>query len=316
MSRALTILRAAADPTRLRILALVEALELSVGELAQILCQSQPRVSRHVKILADAGLLARQREGSWMFLRSGDPEMLGPLLDLVERADGMHAEHQADLARLSSVRAERVAAAERYFAEHAESWDALRSLHVADTEVETAICATLGKDKVDVLVDIGTGTGRMLTLLGAQAETAIGIDRSSEMLRVARGKCEAAGLANMQLRQGDMFALPLNAASADTVILHQVLHYADAPGDAIAEAARILRPGGRLLIVDFAPHHREELRSEQAHTRLGFDDRQMLGWMQAAGLSARTISHLKGGELTVTLWLGTRAATQSKGKAA
>ena len=306
MSRALTILRAAADPTRLRILALVDAMELSVGELAQILCQSQPRVSRHVKILADAGLLARQREGSWMFLHPGDQEMLQPLLDLVDRADGMRADHQADLARLASVRAERVAAAERYFAQHAESWDALRSLHVADAEVEAAICTTLGAATVDVLVDIGTGTGRMLTLLAPQAQQAIGIDRSSEMLRIARGKCEAAGLANVQLRQGDMFALPLPAASADVVILHQVLHYADAPGEAIVEAARILRPGGRLLVVDFAPHHREELRSEHAHSRLGFDDRQMLGWMQAAGLEGRTISHLAGGALTVTLWLGTR----------
>lgn len=312
MSRALTILRAAADPTRLRILALVEAMELSVGELAQILCQSQPRVSRHVKILADAGLIARQREGSWMFLRGGDPEMLHPLLDMVARADGVQAEHQADLARLASVRAERVAASERYFAQHAESWDALRSLHVADAEVEQAICTTLGTGKMDMLVDIGTGTGRMLTLLGHQAGQAIGIDRSSEMLRVARGKCEAAGLANVQLRQGDMFALPLDTGAADVVILHQVLHYADAPGDAIAEAARILRKGGRLLIVDFAPHHREELRSQHAHSRLGFEDRQMLGWITAAGLDAKTISHLQGGELTVTLWLGTKTAAQDK----
>ncbi|NNC73482.1 MAG: metalloregulator ArsR/SmtB family transcription factor [Sphingomonadaceae bacterium] len=308
MRTELEIFRALADPTRLRIMALLRAMELSVGELAQVLGQSQPRVSRHVKILVDAGLAERRKEGSWAFLSLGDASRVRPLLAAIDGwADGS-ADHwtKADIARLAAVRADRAAAAEQYFAAQADNWDAIRSLHVAESEVEEAMQRALGKDDFGRLVDIGTGTGRMLELFGGASESALGIDRSPEMLRLARAKLAEAGLDNVEIRQGDMYALDLAESSTNTVILHQVLHFAQQPAAAIAEAARVLDTGGRLLIVDFAAHQREELRSRDAHVRLGFDDSQLAGWFDAAGLDGGLHSQLEGGELTVKLWLGVR----------
>ncbi|HEV2747808.1 MAG TPA: metalloregulator ArsR/SmtB family transcription factor [Allosphingosinicella sp.] len=301
------IFRSLADPSRLRILALLRAMELSVGELAQVLGQSQPRVSRHVRILIDAGLAERRKEGSWVFLSLGSAERVEPLFALLDRwaeADGEDAWMLADSARLAAVRADRAAAAERYFASHAADWDELRSLHIAETEVEAAITRALAGKPVGRLIDIGTGTGRMIELFGPDAAGALGIDRSPEMLRLARVKLAQAGLAAAELRQGDMYALPLPSGSADTVIIHQVLHYAQHPAAAVGEAARLLAPGGRLLIVDFAPHDREELRSRDAHARLGFADEAVVRWMEEAGLDGGVVDHLEGGALTVTIWSG------------
>ena len=300
-----------ADPTRLRILALLRIMELSVGELAQVLGQSQPRVSRHLKILADAGLIERRKEGSWVFITLSEPERTAPMFALLDEwADAPAARlFDGDAARLESVRAERAEAAHRYFSVRAETWDQIRSLHVAESEVEQAMERVLGSRPLGRLVDIGTGTGRMLELFGPRADSSVGIDRSSEMLRVARVKLAAAGIAS-SLRQGDMYALPLADGSADCVIIHQVLHYSHSPATAIAEAARVLSPGGKLLIVDFAAHDREELRASDAHIRLGFDDAAMEGWFAAAGLFVDQIAHLKGGELTVTLWRGSKASVR------
>lgn len=310
MKLALSIFRALADPTRLRILGLLRAMELSVGELAQVLGQSQPRVSRHVKILIDAGLAHRRKEGSWVFLSLGQDVRTRPVLEALDAwggGDDGDLWTRADIARLEAVRADRQAAAEAYFEAHAAEWDAIRSLHVPESRVEGAIVALLDGE-LGALVDLGTGTGRMLELLGPKARQATGIDRSPEMLRLARSKLAAAGLGKAELRQGDLYALPLADACANSVILHQVLHYAQHPAAAIAEAARLLVPGGRLLIVDFAPHEREELRTRDAHARLGFADEQIEGWFAAAGLTTQAIEQLKGGELTVKLWLGHRPA--------
>ena len=301
--------QALADPTRLRILALLRIMELSVGELAQILGQSQPRVSRHLKILADAGVLERRKEGSWVFLTLTDADRIEPMFALIDAwSDGStRVLFVSDATRTETIRAERAEAANRYFAGHAEVWDQIRSLHVAECDVERAIDRALGKMPLGRLVDIGTGTGRMIELFGPRSSQAIGIDRSSEMLRLARVKLEAAGIAS-SLRQGDMYALPLSDESADSIIIHQVLHYAHSPASAIAEAARVLAPGGTLLVVDFAAHDREELRSSDAHIRLGFDDAVMAAWFASAGLTVDEVEHLEGGELTVTLWRGVKAA--------
>jgi ubiquinone/menaquinone biosynthesis C-methylase UbiE/DNA-binding transcriptional ArsR family regulator len=305
--------QAVSDPTRLRILALVARMELSVGELAQLLEQSQPRVSRHVRILADAGIVERRKEGSWVFLAIGDARRTAPLLELVDAwvDESTSAIFDEDSARLAAVRADRAQAAERYFAAQAEIWDSIRSLHVAEAEVERSIDRALGRTALGTLVDIGTGTGRMIELFGPRATEAIGIDRSSDMLRLARAKLESAGVRS-SLRQGDMYALPLSDGSADCVIIHQVLHYAHAPADAIAEAARVLAPGGRLLVVDFAAHEREELRTSDAHLRLGFADEVMEQWFGAAGLAVDHVEHLQGGELTVTLWRGVKAPLRQR----
>lgn len=309
MDQAADRFQALADATRLRILALLRAMELSVGEIAQVLAQSQPRVSRHVKILTEAGFIERRKEGSWVFLSLGDPVLTAPLFAMLDawlEQDGDSA-HRTDAARLAAVRADRAAAAERYFAGHAAQWDEIRSLHIAESEVEAAIGRALESNPVGRLVDIGTGTGRMLALFGGDARSALGVDRSPEMLRLARVKLAEAGVDKAELRQADMYALPLSAAAADTVIIHQVLHYAQQPGAAVAEAARLLAPGGRVLIVDFAAHEREELRERDAHVRLGFADELVLKYLADVGLAARVVDRLEGGALTVTIWEGVAA---------
>jgi ArsR family transcriptional regulator len=305
MANALDIFRALADSTRLRIVALVRSMELSVGELAQVLGQSQPRVSRHVKILSDAGIVERRKEGSWVFVAMGDRTTIAPLCAALDawEGEGAHARAEADAARLAAVRADRAANAAVWFEGNAGQWDAIRSLHIAEEQVEAAMADVLGDEHVGRLIDIGTGTGRMLELFAGRADHAVGVDRSSEMLRLARAKLSGRAFDHAELRQADLYALPLAGGEADLAILHHVLHFAQTPDAAIAEAARVLGSGGRLLIADFAPHEREELRTRDAHARLGFSDEQMLGWFAAAGLSPVRTETLEGGELTVKLWL-------------
>ena len=315
MNQALGIFRALADSTRLRILALLRAMELSVGELAQVLGQSQPRVSRHVKILCDAGLAERRKEGSWVFVALGADARTAPVFAALDAWRDPDHWAVADEARLAAVRADRAAAANEWFEAHAGDWDAIRSLHIAESEVEAEMGRVLGGGSLGKLIDIGTGTGRMLELFAPRAAHALGIDRSSEMLRLARAKL--VDVTNAELRQADLYALPLQDGGADTAILHHVLHFAQQPGAAIAEAARVLGPGGRLLIADFAPHEREELRTQDAHARLGFSDEQILGWFEAQGLSPVLVETLGGGELTVKLWLGRKTGqVEEKVKAA
>jgi ubiquinone/menaquinone biosynthesis C-methylase UbiE len=306
-------IQALADPTRLRVLALLRIMELSVGELAQILGQSQPRVSRHLKILADAGVLERRKEGSWVFLTLSDRDRVAPMFALIDCWADPATERlfALDAARTEGIRVDRAEAANRYFAGHAQVWDQIRSLHVAESEVERAIDHALGHRPLGRLVDVGTGTGRMIELFGPRASQSIGIDRSSEMLRLARVKLVAAGI-QPRLRQGDLYALPLADQTADTVVIHQVLHYAHSPAVAISEAARVLAPGGTLLVVDFAAHEREELRERDAHIRLGFEDEVMAGWFGSAGLEIDQVRHLEGGELTVSLWRGVKIAVPQR----
>lgn len=313
MTPILDIFRALADPTRLRIIYLLRSMELAVGEIAQVVGQSQPRVSRHVRILVEAGLAERRKEGSWVFLRLGQEAKMAPLLRFLDGAELSDSEAlwiKADLARLAAVRNDRTQAAERYFAEHAVEWDAIRSLHVPEAEVEGAMGQLLGSEKIGRLLDIGTGTGRMLQLFGPSADQAVAVDKSPEMLRLARAKLPEKGSGKYELLIGDFYALPLEDRASDTVLLHQVLHYAQQPELVIEEAARVLDGGGRLLIADFTPHEREELRVENAHARLGFSDDQMHRWFDQAGFDLEDERTLAGGELTMKLWLGRRRAAQ------
>ncbi len=306
MKELLTILRALADPTRLRIVRLLSRMELSVGELAQVLGQSQPRVSRHVRILCDAGVARRRKEGSWAFLapvKGGALSRLNEAMDQITAESGEDLWSIADAARLAAVHADRATAAQAYFAAHAASWDAIRSLHVAESEVEAAIVGILDGEPCGRLLDIGTGTGRIIELLAPRAERAIGIDRSPEMLRLARVRLSEAGQPNWELQQADVAELPFQSASFDTLVIHQVLHFLPAPELAIAGAGRLLGARGRLLIVDFAPHEHEELRDAHAHTRLGFSDDQIKEWLHQAGLEMCETHVLDGGDLSVKLWL-------------
>lgn len=314
MQPLLDIFRALADPTRVRILLLVRRMELSVGELAAVLEQSQPRVSRHLRILGDAGLVSRAKEGAWVFVRLGNKALSDPVLAAIDAISPDIG--TADRARLVDVRAERAAAADAWFAAHAADWDRERSLHIAESAVEAEILSALGDRPLGALVDIGTGTGRMIELLGARAASALGIDRSPEMLRLARGRIDASGLEHAEVRAGDMYSLPRASHSVDTIVLHQVLHFADDPAAVIAESGRILAENGRLLVVDLAPHDREQLRAQQRHVRLGFAEDQVCGWMRDAGLEPCHVSHLPARDaLGVTLWLGTRLPTYERAAA-
>jgi len=323
-AEALSVLRAAGEATRLRILALLARSELNVKDLTQILGQSQPRISRHLKLMAEAGLIGRFREGSWVFFRLADTGKEAPLAaSIVANLDPADPVFARDRARAEAVTKARDEAAQNYFKEHAGEWDRIRALHVAEKEVEAAIDAALGEGPFSLLVDLGTGTGRMLELFAPRATRALGFDLSHDMLGYARMKLERAGLAQAQARHGDLYNVPLPDGAADAVILHQVLHFLDDPAAAIAEAARLLQPGGKLLVVDFAPHELEFLREQSAHRRLGFAPGQIKRWLQAAGLKVESQRDLAPSEtacaekLTVSLWLGLKpAAARDKKKPA
>ena len=303
----LAALRAVAEPTRLRLLILCSRGELTVTELAQILGQSQPRVSRHLKLMCEAELLDRFREGSWVFYRLSAGSTASPLARHLVAACGEHDPSVVlDLQRLSAIKRQRAERAAAYFRENAPRWDSIRSLYVDEREVEAALIEIVAAAGPRDLLDIGTGTGRMLEILAPRVGQALGIDQSREMLAVARVNLERAGSANGMVRLGDMYQLPLPDASFDAVVIHQVLHYADRPVAAIAEAARVLRPGGVLVVVDFAPHELEFLRVEHAHHRLGFADDEVAAWCGAAGLEPAPPQHLPGDPLTVAIWTAYR----------
>ncbi len=300
-------MRAAAEPTRLRLLALCAYGELTVTDLTQILGQSQPRVSRHLKLLCDAGLLDRFREATWAYYRVTEDGELAPLarmlIDLIPGNDPILAR---DLTRLSAIKAARAEAAADYFRENAERWNEIRSLYVPETEVEQTLLNLTGDLEIRDFIDIGTGTGRLVKLFAPNCKRVVGIDTSRDMLSAARSELETANLRHCQVRLGDMYNLPFDAASFDAAVIHLTLHYAERPSEVIAEAARILRPGGRLIIVDFAAHALDWLREEHRHRWLGFDETEISGWCLAAGLEIQPTERLAGDPLTVLVWSAAR----------
>jgi len=314
--QAVEVLRAAGEPTRLRILALLAREELAVMELSQILDQSQPRVSRHLKLLTEAELVERFPDGAWMFYRlaatGSRRAMLDQTLGEVSPDDPVLAR---DAERLRTVEDERLRAATAYFARNAARWDELRSLYVSEAAVEAAIRAAAGPGPYRRLVDLGSGTGRMLTLLGPRARAAIGLDLSQQMLNIARQHTTEAGLGQCELRHGDIFATRLDDGCADLVVVHQVLHYLSDPAAAVAEAARLVAPDGRLLIADFAPHRLEFLREAHQHRRLGFSDTEITRWVEAAGLTADRHEALPpndGEGLTVKIWTAVKTDSNQR----
>jgi ArsR family transcriptional regulator len=322
MEKLVLMLRAAGDPTRLRLLLLLRQAELTVSELIEIIGQSQPRVSRHLKLLAGAGLIERFKEGSWVFYRAtdeGQAAVLGSTFSSL-----LSGPPDTDVKRLAAIREKRAADAAAYFKANASEWGRIRSLYAPEREVEAAIVRQLTVDPIQQLLDAGTGTGRMLELLAPHAKRAVGVDVSPEMLAIARDKLMRGNLSNCQVRLADTYRLPFDSGGAmagfDTVVFHQVLHYLDDPAAAVLEAARVMRAGGRVLIADFAPHELEFLRDDFAHRRLGFSDKEVAGWFQAAGLkpmATEDIAPHPGSKekLTVKLWVA-QSHAKSRAEAA
>ena len=308
LNKLVDVLKASAEQTRMRLLVLLSSGDLTVSDLTDILGQSQPRISRHLKLLTEAGLIERYQEGAWAWFRlrrEGDASRL--IRTIIEEASSGDAVISRDQSRLGQVRVARAEKAMAYFSRNAAGWDNLRKLHVGEAEVEKALRELVGDQPVDSLLDLGTGTGRLLQLFEGLYRHGMGIDASREMLAVARANLEKSGISKASIRLGDIFNLPLESGGFDLVTVHQVLHYLDEPQFAISEAARMLRPGGRLVIVDFAPHGIDALRSEHHHARLGFSHATMDGWLKAAGLDVVKVRDLEPEKrdetLTVTIWL-------------
>ena len=322
LDAALSVFRAIGEETRLRIMALLGRGELTVSELTQILGQSQPRVSRHLKILADAGLIQRHREGAWMFYRIAgavDNPAHDAIVDAISAVgSGNDRIIARDAERFAQSRQARADLAAQYFQDNAAEWNRVRALHLPDSDIELRMVELAGDGPFEMFVDLGTGTGRMLEIFADRFAEGVGYDVSHEMLAIARTNLEKAAVAHAQARHGDLFSLPMENESADIVCVHQVLHYLAEPDAAVIEAARVLKPGGKLIISDFAPHDLEFLRDEHAHRRLGFDDAEVRNWCAAANIQLEKIETLspspatakKNGDkkLTVKIWLCTAPA--------
>ncbi|AQT42994.1 transcriptional regulator, ArsR family [Bartonella apihabitans] len=304
------VLKAVAETTRLRILFLLDKGDLTVSDLTKILGQSQPRVSRHLRLLTEANLIERYQEGAWAYFSLSScslrREMLNTVLEHIDRRDNFI---EGDMARLDEVKKERSRAAAAYFSKNAHDWDKLRLLHVPDNTVEQTMVELVGTTPFQSMLDIGTGTGSLLKLFSPLYTRAIGIDNNRDMLAVARVNLDKAGISNAQVRLGDVANLPVENETFNLVTIYQVLHFLSDPESAIFEAARVMRPGARLIIVDYAPHELEYLREKYAHIRMGFSDSQMEDWLDKAGLILeKTLSfqpqqngNTKG--LTIKLWL-------------
>ena len=310
LDQSVSFLRAAGESTRLRLLALLAETDLTVSDLIEILGQSQPRISRHLKLLTEAGLLERYQEGAWAYFRLVDQGTgSGLIQSIIEQFDPTDKDIERDRERLQTVRKKRAAQAAEYFSNNAGDWDKIRSLHIDEESVEVAMLEMVGDTKINTMLDLGTGTGRILELFSGIFEKGVGIDASRDMLTVARSRLDDANLSRVQTRQGDLYILPTPSNSFDLVTIHQVLHYLDDPQGAIFEASKALIAGGRLLIADFAPHELEFLRENHAHIRLGFSEEQMSDWLEEAGLKLTSVKHLKPKNtqakdaLTVSLWL-------------
>ncbi|WP_315898679.1 metalloregulator ArsR/SmtB family transcription factor [Siccirubricoccus deserti] len=299
MDELLAQLRAAAEPTRLRLLALCARGAFCVSDLCAVLGQSQPRLSRHLKLLVEAGLLDRVPEGANAYFQlPADAEVARLVLARLPEDDPLLAADRRAAVRLA---AERAREASEAFRRDGADWDEVRALGLPADAIEQAILGLLPPE-IPHFLDIGTGTGRLLELAADRTGRALGIDASRDMLALARARLAERGLAGRcTVRQADMYRLPLPDAGFDVVALQMVLHYAEDPAAALAEAARVLRPEGLLVVADLVSHERAELLERHVHRWPGFDDAALAGWLGAAGCAPLPPVTVPG-PLAVRLW--------------
>ena len=317
MERHALALKTLGHPERLRILALLSRGELTVSELVQILNLSQPRVTQYIKSLETAGIIERLKEGSWVFsrIRRGNEAISALVATTLATLPAHDPILTADLRRLEDVRAERSVAAEAFFANVANDTGTLGDEYIPKANIESMLRKMAGKGPFEYMVDLGTGTGRMLEVFADRVTRGSGIDNNVHMLKVARHKLAKNNYNHIRVRQGDLNSTPLESELADLVTLHQVLHYLDDPQSAIIEAARLLTRDGIILIADFETHDQDEFRSEYAHRRLGFDDNDIEDWLAGAGLSLSRVETIKtqSSRPNVKIWLGeTRISARQK----
>ena len=273
-----------ADPTRVRLLALLEQEELAVQELMTVLDMAQSRVSRHLAILRDAGLLRDRRDGTYVYYRFPTP-LRGEwqsVWELVKSAQSDDAATQRDRAALASVLQARATRTQSWFDSVGPEWDAVRKVFNDDALRARAV-ARLVPPGITVC-DVGTGTGVLALELARLGLRVVAVDHSARMLDAARAKLAAEGLEGVDLRRGDAADLPLEDASVDAAFAHMVLHYLPSPADAVAEMGRIVRPGGVVVVVDFEEHDRQWMREELGVQWLGFPLDDVRGWLERAGL--------------------------------
>ena len=304
MDHLIKTLKAAGEPTRLRIIAALSQYELTVTELVTLLGQSQPRVSRHLKLLLEAGLVSRFQEGSWVFQRLSESSTTAKIVELIDFKEALLKQ---DSLRLGRIKVENAKRATDYFAQNAGDWDQIRTMVGSDSTIENAMLETVKGRSFSNMIDMGTGTGRIIEIFAPYTEKACGYDSSQEMLKLARANLEQSELQHCQARLGDITALPLASRSTDLITIHQVLHYLDSPFAVIQEAKRLLMPDGVILIVDFAKHQHEFLRTEHAHRRLGFANTEVEFWCETNQLElvhSEKITHndTRNG-LDVMLWM-------------
>ncbi|MBV8911596.1 MAG: ArsR family transcriptional regulator [Acetobacteraceae bacterium] len=300
MDALLAALRACAEPTRLRLLALAARGAFCVVELTDILGQSQPRLSRHLKLLCDAGLLERVREGANVWF--GLPPDAGLVHELLARIPEHDPVLAADRRGAARVLAERARIASESFRKQGADWDEMRALGLPAAQVEAALVSLLPAEGLGRVLDVGTGTGRLLELLATRVRAGIGIDASRAMLALARTRLAKPGLGHLTVRQADMYSLPL-ASRFDLVVMQMVLHYAEDPEAALAEAARVMAPGGQMIVVDLAWHGRSELAEGLAHRWPGFRDESITSLFARHGLVPGASLSVPG-PFEVRLWSG------------
>lgn len=289
----LDTLKALADPTRLRLLSLLAHGEFTVQELTAMLEMGQSRISRHLKILSDAGILHVKRQGTWGYYRLGEENPLfRELWPTLERRAEALPERRADREGLARILEERRRRSQEFFDRHARQWDRLVREVLPAADCREALAAAVPASSL--VLEIGVGTGTLLSDLCRKGAQVVGVDHSPAMLEQARARAAAEGLTGVDLRLGEMTHLPLPDAAAEAAVLNMVLHHAPQPALIFGEIARVLRPGGTLVVADLLRHDLEWARERMADQWLGFERDELSPWLAAAGFEMADFQEVEG----------------------